>query len=290
LQRGLISPGDYNKFALNPIKRGNDLAQQNYQSVVNQPKYKDIANVPPLDLTINERGMKKYSFAGDDSDEEVFDSVRKGVMSRETAELALQRQYELEGRGDAGSALAARGKRLPAGGGGNSTFNPLYFGEGLDPILPPPAQNYADLEEGLPADRGNTATGRERQVVNTISRLLGEVEALDDAGEPFRAANVALEIENYLQDVNAVIGQRGGELSERSKEFDRAVESARKKYEKAKRSRSFGKALKVIGTVGTAGMTDVSRTTPILGDLQKKAEAGSSSYVQGTRGGYVLAG
>jgi len=273
-------------FLRNPIARGNELAQQQYRSVVEKPEYAAIKNMPPLELTISDRGVEKFSLGGDNSDEELWDSVKNGKITRETFDLIQKRQTELEGRTP---ISAVRPGSWQSSRNPGSTFGSLYFGNAGGPeanltLQAPDARGYIDLEEGLAASRGNMSTKNERFVLNRISELLGETERLDAGGEPFRAAGVAADLEKYLQDISALVAAKGGELTKEREAFIKKLNDARNKYDKSKRKSAFGKVLRVVGSVTTGGLTDASRNTPVLGDIQKKAEVGVGNY--GSQTGY----
>ncbi|HEU5393169.1 MAG TPA: hypothetical protein VFV36_00055, partial [Candidatus Methylomirabilis sp.] len=98
-------------FIDNPAMQGTQAAQDAYWQVANKPEYAAIKNMPPLELTVGDRGREKYSLAGDDSDEELWDSVKKGTITREAFELLKRRQAEWEAAGlSPGSAKTEAGQ------------------------------------------------------------------------------------------------------------------------------------------------------------------------------------
>ncbi len=268
---GSVNPKELQQF-ITPESRQTEQAVADYWRVAE--KFPDIKNVPPLELTINDRGNEKYSLAGDGSDEEIFDSYKQGDITKETFEQLKARQELWEQLGLSPGTTKSPDGSEPQAGRGNSTVAPLYFGKNPGSVLEnlyqdPDKRPYFSLDPGTTAARENLSTKDERYMVNRIGSLLDEAYRLDEAKEPFRAAKVAADAERFLGDVEREIEERKARGESSSKSFINQVNKAKKQYSKARRSKSFGKVARVVGGVATGGMTEASGATPIMGPLQR---------------------
>jgi hypothetical protein len=216
-------------------------AEQKYQQILNDPRFASVAQYDPLGLTITKRGKQFYSSDGQD--------LRKVVPDKATRALLYERQQELEKLFDPGTA---RPFSKTAGAGEYASYKPLYGGEGfqaLDPV------NYLGFDPGTRPSRENLSSEEQRTHFNNIQSILDKLDTIGKA-EPFRAAQILGQVDNYLEDEEATLKAKGDELSASQKKWYGQVKKARKKAKKSKTT-EWGKVAGVIvGDVLTGGLVN----------------------------------
>jgi hypothetical protein len=242
-------------------------AEQRRAEIMGDPRFAAVADIPPLELTINKRGREKFSLAGDESDRELWKEVTGGDLTREEFKLLKERQQALEAYFSPGSKKSKEGAL--------STVAPLYHGEDLGEFAPADYRPYIGIDPGVAPERENLATTDQRYVVNMASDLLGEAERLDDAGEPFRAAAVFAQGQKYLEDEARELEARKETLDEREKTHLRAVNKARKKYKKAMHQRPMLKVGRIISSLPAPGAAWIPNT-----GMDKLIQTGIEPFVR----------
>ena len=179
----------------NTIGRQNEArAQEIYRSVVEDPKYETIREVPMMGLRIDKHGKQGWSW-DDDTAKQLREQLGERAFQA-TKKLAIQRQQAF------GNTELAAGNVRKQGLGSLAIYNPLvqYGGQeaGFDPLA---VQPYLGYEQGTGARRENIATADERARLNAIANILGSSQRLGEEeyrGSVFRAdptAYAALEAE-----------------------------------------------------------------------------------------------
>ena len=254
-------------------------AQAKYDEILNDPRFASIKEFDPLGLMVSKRGREKYtlsqlpeySLEGDTPNappeylqapsgekpgkqkaaKDIFHQRKAGIITKEQQHLLQERQKALEEAGFA--PKTAKNKEA----GKYSLVNPLYFGEGVDPA---DTRAYTEFKPGVSPARQNVSTEEQRNQFNAINGLLDSVERLDAAGEPYRAAQVAADVDRYLSDEEAAFKEAGEGQTASSKKWKKAVAKARDRYKDAQRIGEWGKVVKSVtgseslgNTVGTIG-------------------------------------
>lgn len=220
-------------------------------------KYSDLEqyDVPLLERQVSTHGKAVLGFP-----KEWYDANLQNIPAPLMATLkdqAMKRQAELENAGFSNEQRATIGGKgvLKTDPGRFSAFRSVYDGDGVETQDFRP---YFGFREGTGASRENTATQGERFAVNRANDILGRLESLADPDTPYQAATVIEEGDRYLADLERSIKARQGELGEsRDKALD-DIKKARKSYKKAKKAKNFKVAARVIGGVGSLGLSEIT--------------------------------
>ena len=139
-------------------------------------------------------------------------------------------------------------------------YRPLYYAG--DPVeatwQPADIRNYVTFDAGTEATRGNQSTEEERGRYNRIQDILGEIDRIDSSGEPFRAAAIAANLDQFLAEEEAELANRANLLDAEAQSWSRDLNRARRDYKKAQRQKDWGKVGKYLSGVfmgpGAAGV------------------------------------
>lgn len=238
-------------------------AQQTYQNIMNDPKYGGIADIPILNLKIDSHGREQYDFSQVPAN---LKTVMAGIMAQlgggekgknALNNLLVQRQHDLEAAGfSPGSVREAK----PSGGanmydvskayGKYATYIPLYYAGDPQQAMwqPEDYRFYLQMNPGTLPTRENLATKDQKTLYNNVQTLLEEVDRIGE-DEPFRAAQVAAEVDKFLNDEEAILSSREEALKGAAGDWAKTVHQMRRKYEKAKRRARWGKILRIVGGV-----------------------------------------
>lgn len=249
-------------------------AEKQYQSIMD--KYADIKDVPLLDISIDKKGREKMG------------TVAAGAPQ----DRALARQKELEAAG------FSTGTKTNATEGKYSNVMPMYYAEGGPEGAkwqPNDIRGYTAWHPGVSPSRENVSTEDQRRVFNSVSDLLNMADQLTAAGEPFKAATVAADIEKYITDEEAVMADRKETLTGAKKDWIKLVDKMRKKYKKAKKANAWGKIVGAIGGVLSGGLTTGMKqlggtAAGLAGTANKVLTGGALAPLAGLTGGGTGAG
>jgi hypothetical protein len=218
-------------------------ADRRFQQLMSDPKYAAVAQYDPLGLTITKRGKQFYAADGTD--------LRRVVPDKKTRGLLVERQQELEKLFDPGTIRPFTKRAAP---GEFSTYSPLYGGEGfkaLDPV------DYLGFDPGTRPSRENLSSEEQREHFNNIQNIFENLDRIGEV-EPFKAAEIFGQVDNYLEDEAKALEDKKGELSKANKEWLTQVNKARKKARKAKAKEAYGKIASVIsGALPSAPGSDI---------------------------------
>lgn len=139
------------------------------------------------------------------------------------------------------------------------TVSPLYYGGGPgDPAFAGgfegpqvTSPDYLTFDPGVRPSRGNISTDDQRKQFNNINELLGDLDRISQDESPFRAASMAVNLEQYLDDEADALEARKEDLDETGKQWANQVRKLRKDYKKKKKKEEWGKIASVVG--GTLG-------------------------------------
>lgn len=227
-------------------------AEAIWEKIMGDPRYAKVADIPLMQKTISPRGKETYTVPGGKwGGAEVYGQLKSGKLTPKQWKLILERQ-----------------KRLEKYFGPDTKYDwyrPLYLGgkAGATQFQTPALESFTALDEGTFSTRETFATEADRQTFGRINELLEETDRLVAAGEPYRAASVAVETDRFI-----------GELEKQAKKLERAqtkgwqdfkaqVRKARKKFKQSRggflgemSNRLLGsRALGVWGTgLATAGL------------------------------------
>lgn len=212
-------------------------AQQKYQDIMTNPKYASIANIPLEGLTIDQRGQEQFT---------------------NVAPLVQARQAELEAAGFSPGRATAGATQY----GKYATYMPLYYTQG-GPLgsqwTPEDYRNYFQYLPGVSPTRENVSTEQQRTIYNNIETLMGEVDRIEEAGEPLRAAKIAADVGRFLEDENTALEERKEKLTAAQQTWATQVKKARKNYKKAQSGKMWGKVIRGLMGVTTMGLSEAVR-------------------------------
>jgi hypothetical protein len=264
---------DFDPEALNtPAVKAQAASQTSLQSIMDQ--YPDLKEIPTLGLGVHKHGLEMAQLSPE---------IRAAIAGKPDAERRLfERQQSLEAAGFRPSAAAFEKDPLSP-----ALFNPLYFGPGAQL---PEVKNYLSYDPGVSPARENLATEDQRRIFNQIQSLLDEVDRLEEAGEPFRAAKIAADVGTYLEDEDRALSEARGSLSGNAAEWARYVRKARKRYKRMKKTQKWAKVAHVINLVGLSllGPVGPALASSYEGERQSR---GKKSFARSTeeKEGRVLA-
>lgn len=197
-------------------------------------KYPELAGIAPLgqDFSGSGRGTLTYTAEGPEGQTQdyrsLYDPGTRGELT--------QRQRELEKEFD--PMRLARGQEAPG-----AAFNPLYGGEGFEG---PDVKEYLGFDPGIRPSRENVSSEEQRSQINNINEMLGKLDRISEAQNPFQAAMIYAQIDSYLADEEASLAEHTGEMTEEAKEWRNLVNSTRKRARKNART-DYGKIAMAIG-------------------------------------------
>jgi hypothetical protein len=199
-------------------------------------KYPELAGQPSLirDLSGSGRGTTAYYT---EDDEGALTDLRATEPDAGVRTQLYARQRELEQAFDPLETAAGRGAE-------GSTHNPLYFGEDFES---PAIKDYLGFEPGILPSRENVSSEDQRTQFNNIMDMLGKLDRISEAKNPFHAGMIYAEIDNYLADEEAAFEDKKGELSETATQWRGMVHKARKHARKVARHKPWKDIQKVLG-------------------------------------------
>lgn len=235
-------------------------------------KYSQIADIPLLEPQVSSHGKAVLGFPEDWWRTEGVKYPPAEIAK--IREMAMARQAELENTGFANEQRAAIGGKgvLKSDAGRYSAFNPLY-GD-LEGVKPEDLRSYFGLQMGNEATRANTATEGERFTANRAADILGQLETIDESTTPYEASKIVGEGEIYLADLEKAVKGKEFELGERRDEVLAAVKKARKDYLKAKKAKNVKVAARIIGGIGSLGLSEIT-----IGDKRPAEEVGGAGML-----------
>lgn len=244
-------------------------AKQEYQQILEDPRWGDIANVGELGLGglgITERGREDYVVRDPETGENVLFSElqKRGNVAPEVMGMWKERQAEIERKFGTPHGGKFTQRRL-GGEAGDQAFRKAGIAgirpEGGEEYLSvaelPRVSDFMTFDPGKKATRANISSAEQRRVFNTVNKILDQVDRLDDV-DPYRAASIAGELDEYLKSEEAAIEQHKGKLDAGVKSWTRRVKKTRKTFEKMKKKKAWGKVAKYVGGVATGGLSDAT--------------------------------
>lgn len=237
LEGGAKTAGQFSEGAVAQTAEGKALKEQ----ILNDPRFSDVKEYGPLELGVTKRGKSFYNIDGKDIRQVVGDPNKRLKLYERQRELEKQFGQKADGQ--------------------FSTTNPLYFGDEFQAADP---SQYLGFDPGVRPSKGNISSEKQRDQFNRITGLLGQLDKIEEAGEPFRAAQIFADAERYLDDEFAALEARKGKLSKSDQEWATSVNKARKKYKKKKRQKKYAQIGATIGVGGHA---------PIIGGALGKSLA-----------------
>ena len=238
-------------------------------------KYADIQDVPVLQNSISKRGREAETW-----DPEFSKSLQEKLgpegYQKALAE-AQARQADLVKAGFSPQDVSKNKAVDPTGAGQYSDILPLYYGDQMGAWMPADARSYFQepgfgLNSGVMAARENTATTDQQRVINTINDLLGNQIQEWAKTDPFKAATVAANVKRYLDEEQATLASRKGQLSQADQEWADAIHAARKQYKKLHNESAFAKISDVIGATPLAKSTGLGPVLNIQTSFGKSAK------------------
>ena len=218
-----FDPELYAQIRSNPTEQARQSADRMWNSIMR--RYPDLSEQDVLDLTIGKKGLEKYTSEGE-------------MLKNQKTDPLVERQKALEQYFSAGTHRNKEAGPLAAA-------KPLYgFGTGEqagETLARTDLRQFVELDLGIAPDRSNLSTEDERRVFNRVGEILDEADRLEAAGEPFRAAQVAADLDGFLEAEEKALTERGEKVSEGAKKWRKTVTKARQKYKSAKRRARWGK-------------------------------------------------
>lgn len=229
-------------------------AKRRYESIL--AKFPELAKFDPLKLGLTKRGKPtvqlqesggKGAFAGG-----LGRSFQRGDITAPEVGGLKARQEELE------TLFAPRTTK-----GGNEVEGkfadvaPLYFGEGKNfeenLYKPQDTRPFISFDPGVRPSIQNLSSEEQRTQFNRLNDIIDEAARIEDAGEPYRAALIAGDVERYISEEEATLKSRSDSLDEGGKAWRSFVKKARSKYREATRDRNFGKLAFAVSGIGGPG-------------------------------------
>ncbi len=230
----LFDPNDFYTPAQNRLEQG----QARWNQLVEE--YADLADHEFLPLEAHYRGQEWYGHKPTDIDNETWQRLQERQKAFE-AEFSPGTQMQ---RGQYGDVM------------------PMYFGE---QVQLPDARAYTFFEPGVSPSRENSSTEVQRTQYNRINDILGDLDRIDAAGEPYRAAMIAADIEGYLNAEEAILEQQDAALTTEQNNWLGLIRKTRKKYKKNRKKQRWAKIAKVIGAVVMTAVGGPVGTGIVLG-------------------------
>lgn len=109
-----------------------------------------------------------------------------------------------------------------------SAVNPLYFGAALEL---PPVENYLTFQQAQGLNLAAATTAEQRRVYNAIAGLLGQARTLQEAGQPYQAAQIMADVGGYIQDEREALARQERDLTERERDWQRRMDDAYDRWE-----------------------------------------------------------
>ena len=291
------NPEQFNTIARQRLAQG----EQTYADIMASPEYASIKDMPLLNIMIDSHGREQYDFSNVPAEQKTlmagmiakFGGGKQGQAALN--DLLVKRQVELEEAGFSPGTVREK-QRSGAGDmykvgpeyGKYATYMPLYYAEGPEASkwVPEDYRWYLQYLPGSLPTRENLTTEDQATIYNNIETLLGEVDRISQS-EPFAAATVAANVEQFLADEESVLSERKEALKGAAADWATTVKKMRRKYEKAKKAAAWGKVLRVITAVGTMGMSEIARAGAknLPGTLGKMAGLANTALTYGTIGG-----
>lgn len=244
-----------------PARQNLATAQQTYADIMAQ--YPELAQQALLNLASTKRGKEIYQ-----RPENVTDEVYNQLIARQQA---------LE------TAGFSPGTQRTADYGQYATAMPLYYAEGGPQNAqwqPSDYRYYLQLLPGGSPTRENMSTDQQKLVYNNIQDLLGEVDRISEEGEPFKAAKIAANVEQFLADEEAELEARKDSLTEAGEDWKKQLYKINRAYRRAKKANAWGKIVRIITGVASLGATEMTRQIP-----GKAGEIGTKGLTYGTLAG-----
>jgi hypothetical protein len=197
-------------------------AKAQYASMLADPKYASIADVPPLELTVSKHGQRSYQ--------------RPKGLTEKQWKLAWQRQEELEKvfgsqtRSDKEDFTGELRNVMPlnfAGGPAAGIGERVYQAQDIN------QPGYLQFEKGLAPTRQSVGSVEQKQQFNRIEDLLGEAERLKET-DPEQSTKLLADVDQYLADQEAELSARGVGIEEKQQEWVKQLRKARRAYRKTR--------------------------------------------------------
>jgi len=102
------------------------------------------------------------------------------------------------------------------------------------PFEHPDLAPYFNFNPGVSPARENVATDEQRRIFNTVAHILDTAE-LAEANQPYEAAAILANVEQFVQKEEDAFEEKKGELSKGAIEWRKDVQRMRKHYRDAKR-------------------------------------------------------
>lgn len=247
-------------------------------------KYPELAKVPLMVLGVSSHGKERLEFPSD-----WFAKNQENYTPQEMQNLkaqATKRQLELEkefaigtGRRDQQPTITQEGQY--------SRLLPMYFGGDFQPQ---DVRDYTAFDPGVRPSIANISTEAQKFQINAIHDLLGEMDRLVTTGEPYKAAQIAIDLKTYLDQEASTLASSSKKLTANRNTWQKAVNDARRAYDGSVFSRAFGDISQEImgsrglgeafgGTIDAVGQGDWNRA--FLNAPFKVAGAGISGPLSG---------
>lgn len=250
----LVETGGLSPTAMNtPAMQAMATIGNEWRSIMNDPKYDMIKDVPIMGLGITKRGRETLQFPSQwyQENKDMFTKNEWAEVKR----LARERNKDLQ-------AVIGKGTREPVVGeeGINySTLFDMYYGQQpFEPIdwrveltgAPEDdpdaevdnAERFFSLDMGINPTPSNMATDEQKFRYNKIMELLDRAERLSEA-DPYRGAAITLRVGDYLDREEQLLQEREDELDEKQAHWLKLVHKARKEYRKNKHMKKIGLAV-----------------------------------------------
>lgn len=233
-ETGALGEGIDPSGFISPTFQKGEEAQALEKSIMAKPEYASLKDIPVGVRGPSGSGRGTLAYYTQDAQGNLTD-IRE-TMSKSERKLFRKRQDELERQFD---PLKSRGAET-------SALRPMQFGETFQS---PEAAQYLEFDPGMRPSRGNVSTEEQRSQFNTINDLLGNLDRISEDENPFRAAVIGANIEQYLADEEEALEAQTGKVSQAAKEWHNQVKKMRKDYRKAKSKEKWGVVLDVVGGV-----------------------------------------
>jgi len=210
-------------------------------------RYPDIKDVPLMQMGITSHGRQTLRFP-----DEWF--ATQGAKYSPSEMAAIKERARLR-QGEIDPLFSPRDATTPY-----QLYAPSYFMGARTPeelqglmLQPEDLRLSASFDPGMLPAAENISTEDQRSVYNQIQNILGEVERLSSAGEPFRAASLALDLDGYFDREIAVMEKRKTELPQLQRQWLATLKRARHDFKKARKKAAWGKINRAFFDVGMAG-------------------------------------
>jgi hypothetical protein len=245
---------------------GREQAQQTYEGIWNDPRYRSIKDVPPLERHIHENGRENFRFPADwyeankgnyskrelkemlalarERQRAVDVTFKPGAHTRQqeaNADWFADRGVDVGTRESTGIGVQKEGKKHERTTPTNAVYgydvgnedwsNPEdMWGQGLEKLSQfDDLRPFVKLQEGDPITRANMATELERDQYNRARNLLDEADRIAES-DPRQSAEIIAEVERYQAEEQKAFEMIADGMQQNGLSFQKAVSRARKEY------------------------------------------------------------